>query len=348
MTKGVKKMKLRASYKTFWLSATIMFIVALCSAPGLAWSQAKVLKLSHSWVKGDIRDTWANNFASLVEKRTNGAIKFELYPGAVLFKPKAQADAMRKGALDMCIWPLGWSAGKYPQLSLAELPGLIRNHKEGAKFARSAAGHRLAEIAEKGGIKILAWGWLPVSIGAKDKQILVPADVKGLKMRGAVKPVEMTLQAAGAAITKMASTEVYMALQTGTLDALVTTNASFFSFRLQDVVHYLTMGKENSLILGLFCLTISPEVFQKLTPEQKKIFTETAQETLKTFQAHVDGITAKCEKAFLDAGRKVVDMSDEQYKQWIAVSETSSWKWYRDKVPGGNELLDLALKNLKD
>jgi TRAP-type C4-dicarboxylate transport system substrate-binding protein len=338
-------MKSRATNRMLWLNVAMAVMSALCLTPSLARSETRVLKLSHSWVKGDIRDTWANSFASLVEKRTNGAIKFELYPGAVLFKPKAQEDAVRKGALDMCIWPLGWSAGKYPQLALAELPGLIRNPKEGSNFARSKAGQQLAEIAQRGGLKILAWGWLPVSIGAKGKQILIPADVKGLKMRGAVRSLEMTLQAAGAAITQMASDEVYMALQTGTLDAFVTTNSSFLSFRLQEVINYLTMGKENSLILGLFCMVISPEVFQKLTPEQQKIFVDTAMETQKTFSAQVDDNTAECEKAFLDAGRKVVDMSDDQYKQWISVSETSSWKWYRDKVPGGSELLDLALKN---
>jgi TRAP-type transport system periplasmic protein len=157
--------------------------------------------------------------------------------------------------------------------------------------------------------------------------------------------MEMTLQAAGAAITQMSSDEVYMALQTGTLDALITTNASFSSFRLQDVLHYLTMGKENSLILGLFCMVINPDVFKKFTPEQQRIFTQTALETQKTFHAQVDDETAQCEKTFLDAGRKVVDMSDDQYKQWIAVAETSSWKWYRDNVPGGSELLDMALKN---
>jgi TRAP-type C4-dicarboxylate transport system substrate-binding protein len=337
-------MKPRAFNTTFWISVTVLLIAAFCLAAGPAWSETRILKFSHSWVKGDIRDTWANNFASLVEKRTGGAIKLELHPGAVLFKPKAQADAMRNGALDMCIWPLGWSAGKYPQLSLAELPGLIRNPREGSKFARSQAGQRLAEIAEEAGTKILAWGWLPVSIGAKDKQILVPADVKGLKMRGAVKPVEMTLQAAGAAITQMASDEVYMALQTGTLDALVTTTASFSSFRLQDVLNFLTIGKENSLILGLFTMVIRPETFQKLTPEQQKIFMESAMETEKTFQAEVDDITAKCEKTFLDAGRKVSDMTDDEYKQWINVADSSSWKWYREKVSGGSELLDQALK----
>ena len=261
-----------------------LLIAAFALLPGVALSEPVVFKLSHSWVQGDLRDNWARDFASTVEKRTNGAVKFEIHPGAVLYKPQAQFDAIRQGALDVCIWPLGWSAGKYPQLSLPELPGLIDNPEEGAKFAQSEAGRRLEKIAEDAGIKILAWGWMPTSIGAKAKPVLVPADAKGLKMRGAVKPVEMMLQYAGAAITQMPSTEVYMALQTGTLDGLVTTNGSFLSFRLQEVVKHLNLGKKYALMNGLFCIVIGPKSLAKLSPENQRIVLEAAKESAKPFQ----------------------------------------------------------------
>jgi TRAP-type C4-dicarboxylate transport system substrate-binding protein len=323
------------------MSVIIGCMIGIVSAPVRA---ADVLKFSHSWVKGDIRDNWANDFAAFVEKGTNGAIKFEMHPGAVLFKPKSQFDAIRKGALDLCIWPLGWTSGKIPQLALPELPGLIESPEKGARFAASEAGKRLAEIAAGKGMKILAWGWLPTSMGAKEKKIEVPSDLKGMKMRGAVKPVEMTFQSAGAAITKMPSTEVYMALQTGTLDGLFTTNASFGSFRLHEVVKYLTMGKKHSLINGLFAIIMSPDKFKKFTPEQQQVIMQAGVETTKAFQSQVDEITAKTEKAFLDAGRTVIDMNAEQYKLWVKEAEKSAWKWYREKVKGGAELLELALK----
>lgn len=326
-------------------TSIVLAICVLWLGPGPAWGETKVLKFSHQWTKGDIRDKWASNFISLVEKRTNGSLKFELFPGGVLFKAKAQIDAIRKGALDMCIWPLGYSSGRNKQLSLPELPGLIVNPEDGARFARSEAGQRLAAVAaEKVGFKILAWGWLPTSLGGKKKQILVPSDTKGMKLRGAVKAVEMTMQSAGASITKMPSSEVYMALQTGTLDGLMTTTASFYSFRLHDLVKYLTIGKKYNLIMGLFNIIISPSTFKNLTPEQQKIVTETAIETEKTFRAEVDQVTANAEKAFKDAGATVVPMSKDQYMLWTAEAKKSAWKWYREKVPGGAELLDLALK----
>lgn len=331
-----------ASKLTIGLGLLLSLAVVLC--PEGAVAQAKTLKLSHSWVKGDIRDNWANAFAAAVEKKTGGALKFEMHPGGVLFKPKAQFDAIRKGALDVSIYPLGWTSGKFPQLALPELPGLIESPEKGARFAHSEVGRKVAGIAEKAGMKILGWGWIPCSIGAKKKQVVRPADIKGMKMRGAVKPVNMTFQSAGAAITKMPSSEVYMALQTGTLDGLFTTNSSFLSFRLYDLVKYLTMGKTYSLINGLFVMVVSPKTFAKLSPEQQKALVEAGKETETAFAKEVEGITAKTEKAFKDAGATVVDMSKADYEAWIMESKKSAWKWYREKVKGGAELLEMAEK----
>jgi TRAP-type C4-dicarboxylate transport system substrate-binding protein len=188
---------------------------------------------------------------------------------------------------------------------------------------------------------------MPTSIGAKAKPVLVPADAKGLKMRGAVKPVEMMLQYAGAAITQMPSTEVYMALQTGTLDGLVTTNGSFLSFRLQEVVKHLTLGKKYALMNGLFCIVIGPKSLAKLSPENQKIVLEAAKESAKPFQEEVAAETDRTAKAFREGGATVVEMNREQYDQWIAAAKESSWKWYEKNVPGGAELLDLAVKTLR-
>ena len=132
----------------------------LLSAPSFAAAQ-QVLKISHSWVKGDIRDNWVRNFAELVKQKTNGEISLEIHPGGVLFKPKAQFDAIRKGALDMSIYPLGWTSGKYPRLALFELPGLVESPAKGKRLVKAPIGVRIAEIAEEAGMKIIGWGWMP-------------------------------------------------------------------------------------------------------------------------------------------------------------------------------------------
>lgn len=302
------------------------------------------LKFAHQWAPGDLRDNWARNFISSVEKRTGGSLRFELHPGGVLFKPQAQIDALRRGALDLCIWPLGYMSGTYPLLAITDLPGIVNNAQKGTRFAKSEAGKKLEEIAESAGMKIIGWGWLPTSIGSKVKAIRAPEDVKGLKMRAAVKPVEMVFQSAGAAITTMPSSEVYMALQTGVLDAFFTTDSSFVSFRLYDVVKYLTVGGNHCLMNGAFCIVMRPTTFRKLSPEEQKIVLEEGEETARAFAKESGKITEEMVRIFTEKGVQVAEMSARDYEAWLEVAKKSSWRWFKEEVKGGSEMLDLVLK----
>lgn len=302
-----------------------------------------VLKFSHQWVQGDIRDNWARSFISKVEKRAKG-VKIELYAGSVLFKPQAQFDALRRGAIDLSIMPLGYMSGTYPVLTITDLPGVVSNPEQGLRFSHAEVGKKIEEISEGAGMKIMSWGWLPTSIGSKPRAIHLPDDVKGLKMRAAVRPIEMTFQAAGAAITTMPPGEVYMALQTGALDAFFTTDSSFLSFRLYDVIKYLTLGKQNGLINGNFCIVMRPATFRKLTPEQQKIFLEAGEEVEKEFLQESKKISEEFERTFKEKGVQVSDMTAKEHAAWVDLGKESSWKWFREQVKGGSEMLDLALK----
>ena len=76
-----------------------------------AWAQSTTLKISHQFpggtlTEGDFRDRLVRRFAVEVEKRSKGALKFEIYPGSSLMKTNSQFAALRKGALDLALIPL--------------------------------------------------------------------------------------------------------------------------------------------------------------------------------------------------------------------------------------------------
>jgi TRAP-type C4-dicarboxylate transport system substrate-binding protein len=91
------------------LSATIGACASMFSAaPAVA--APLTLKISHQFpANTDFRDQVARKFAAEVEKQTNGAIKFQIYPGASLFKANQQFEAMSNGSLDMSVYPLAYS-----------------------------------------------------------------------------------------------------------------------------------------------------------------------------------------------------------------------------------------------
>lgn len=320
------------------------------AASGKSESASTVtLKLSHQFPKaerdkGDFRGQLAVRFAEEIEKRTNGSVKVEVYPSSALVKPKEQWDAMQQGALDMSIFPLDYASGKVPQFDISLMPALVHNHEQAKAWQTSEVGQKLEEISERNGVKILTWVWNAGGIGSKGEPIVKPVDLKkGMKMRAAGKRVEAMLQTAGAGITSMPSSEIYSAFQTGILDAAVTSASSFASYKLQEQIRSYVSPSENTFWFMFEPLVISTRTFEKLTPEQQGAVIE-AGKSLQSFayeasKADDDAV----DKAFTEAGVKVVQMDDASFAEWKQLSE-HVWKQFAKDVEGGQELIELAQK----
>ena len=94
------------------LRRTLLLGAAGASVAGYdinAWAQtaaSQTLKISHQFPSGtDFRDRLCKKFADEVSKKTNGALKFDVYPQSSLMKTNAQFSALRKGALDLSFYP---------------------------------------------------------------------------------------------------------------------------------------------------------------------------------------------------------------------------------------------------
>ncbi len=195
----------------------------------MSFAKSMTLKVSHQFAAGDVRDQMGRVFGDMVTEKTKGEIKFRHYPAKSLFKPKEQWDAMRKGALDMSTFPLDYASGKVPQLSITLMPCSVSNIKQGLSWRNQPIGQKIDAIMEGNGVRNLVWAWFDGGTGSKIKQIKVPADVKGTKLRAAGKKFEFMMKEAGASITSMPSSETYHALSTGVLDTMMTSSASFVS-----------------------------------------------------------------------------------------------------------------------
>ena len=301
-----------------------------------------VLKLSHQWAKGDLRDQWAGWFTQKVEERLKGGVKFEIYPASVLFKPYPQFDAMAAGALDFAVYHIAYAAGKVPETMITMMPCLPRNYREAMKWRDAEIGKIVEKMCEDNGIKILSWGWMMGGIGSKKKLVALPTDTKGLKMRGAGKATEEMLLAGGAAITSMPSTELYMALQSGVLDALMTTYSSFQSFRLHEVLDHLVVGRDNYVFSTLCGIVISTKTWAKLNQEQKNAMTEAGRAIEKKFHEEVQQEDERATALFSKKGVKIHYMTDAEFKAWEDLSKQSAWKKFGERLKNGKKIIDAA------
>jgi TRAP-type C4-dicarboxylate transport system substrate-binding protein len=323
-------------------------VLALVLSMGMANAKTITFKVSHQFAAGDVRDQMARVFGDMVTQKTNGEVKFRYYPAKSLYKPKEQWDAMRKGALDLSVFPLDYASGKVPQLSITLMPCSVSSIEQGLTWKDKPIGKKIGDIMEKNGVKNLVWAWFDGGMGSKIRQIKVPEDVKGTKLRAAGKKFEFMMKSAGASITSMPSSETYHALSTGVLDTMMTSSASFVSYRLHEVLKYINAPKDYSIWYMAENLIISKKSWDRLTSDQQKAFMETADWMHENWVAqNFKTLVDKLIEAYTKAGVNIHYMSKAEFDQWLAFAKQTAWKEYAQTVEGGQELLDLALEAMK-
>jgi TRAP-type C4-dicarboxylate transport system substrate-binding protein len=320
--------------------------LGLGSAPALA--QAKTLKISHQFPggtidEGDFRDRMVRKFAAEVEKQTKGALKFEIYPSGSLVKPVEQWGAMANGSLDMSLYPLAYAGGRVPELNIGLMPALVTSYEQGLRWKDAPIGKELTRIVEEKGVKIITWVWQAGGIASRGKAVISPDDVKGLKFRGGSKEMDVMLKAAGASPTNVPSSEIYSAMQSGVLDAALTSSTSLISFRLHEHAKHVTTARDKTFWFMFEPIMMSKATFDKLTPEQQKVVMEVGAGLEKFGMDNAKVDDQKLADVFKQAGDAVSDMNEAAFAKWREVARTSSWKDFEEKVPNGKKLLDMAV-----
>ena len=313
-----------------------------------AFAQApKVIKISHQFPggtidEGDFRDRLTRKFAAEVEKRTNGQLKFEIYPASSLMKPVPQWKALSTGALDMSLYPLAYAGGEFPEANLTLMPALITSYEQGMRWKEAPIGKELTRLVEEKNVKIITWIWQAGGIAAKGKAVVNPDDVKGMKVRGGSREVDLMTRAAGAAVTNVPSNEIYSAMQSGVLDAAVTSSTSLISFRLHETSQFLTSGRNHTFWFMFEPLLMSKRLFDSLTPAQQKIVMDVGASLEKFGMEAAKADDQRVVEVYTKAGDKVVDMDAAAFAKWREVARASAWKDFEEKVKNGKQLMDMA------
>jgi TRAP-type C4-dicarboxylate transport system substrate-binding protein len=317
------------------------------AAPSILRAQtARTLKISHQFPggtidQGDFRDRLCRKFAAGVEERTGGALKFEIYPGSSLMKTNAQFSALRKGALDLSLYPLAYAGGEVQAMNLGLMPCLVTSYEQGSKWKDAAIGKSLSRIAEEKGVKFISWIWQAGGI-ASAAAIKAPEDVKGMKVRGGSREMDLMLAAAGANVSTMPSNEIYLSMQTGALDAAMTSSTSLISFRLEELAKALTTARTGSIWFMCEPLLMSKDIFESLSPAQQKAIADVGgeMEWFAAVEAKKDDQSVA--KVYAAKGATVVDFSADDIAKWRAIAEESAWKDFASKSAEAAALLESA------
>src|SRR4051794_20954034 len=326
----------------FKLGMIVTALGAFSSASALA--APTTLRASHQFPggRGDVRDEMVQIVARDA-KAANVELEIQVYPGASLFKPNEQWNALVNGQLDISSFPLDYASGKQRAFGATLMPGLVRSHERAQRMNDSPFMKDIKAQIDKAGVIVLADAWLAGAIASKRGCIRKPDDIKGLKVRSAGPTFASMWQAAGASIVSIPSNEVYNALQTGVADATDTSSGSSAPFRIYEQVKCFTAPGDNALCFMYEPVLMSKKSFTRLNKKQQEVLLQAGKKSQQFFADKAKGLDDEMVKVFKDHNVEVVTLTPQEYDLWLKVAEKSSYAEFSKDVPNGKKLIDEAL-----
>jgi tripartite ATP-independent transporter DctP family solute receptor len=237
----------------------------------------QTIKLAHVVNEKDGFHIAALKFKELVEARTKGAVKVEVFPNASLGDERTLIEGMQIGTIAMGVITNGPVANFLPEIAAFEMPFLFASPEEAYKVLDGPVGQKVLGKLDAINLKGLAYAERGFrNLTNSKKPIKNPADMAGLKIRVMENPVYIdTFKTLGTNAVPMAWTEALTALQQGTIDGQENPVNVIYSFKLNETQKYLTMTK-HSYAPALFLM--SKKVFGSFNKETQDILVKAAQE----------------------------------------------------------------------
>jgi tripartite ATP-independent transporter DctP family solute receptor len=295
--------------------AVMGFAACAIVAGGPALAQQK-LKWAHVYEANEPYHTESVWAAAEIKKRTNGKFDIEVFPASTLGKETDINQGMSLGTVDMIISGPSFAARNYPRLGIAYYPFIFRDGEHLLAYSKSDVFKEMVDAyREKTGIQITAYTYYGARQTTAQKPFTDCAGMKGLKIRVPDVPVYLaTPKACGANPTPIAFAEVYLALQNGTVDAQENPLTTIEAKKFYEVQKAIMM---TSHIVDGLTTQVAPHVWNKLTPEEKKIFTEVTQEAAARASAKIKAREAELAEEFKKKGLQIVTVDRKSFSEAV-------------------------------
>lgn len=283
-------------------------LAAVFAVSALAAQAETTLKFAHPVPETDLQQNLALEFKRIVEERTGGEIKVQIFPNGQLGNDQQMIDGTRSGIIDVTLVGLNNYTGLVPDAGAFELPFIFPTREIAYKVLDGAPGATVAAEMEGSGLKLLGYGENGYRNMTNNRgPIRVPDDLKGLRMRvNNSKALNDMFNLLGANPQQLPVAELYTALETGVVDAQDHPIGITWSFKFNEVQKFLSLTQHAYSALGM---TMNKARFDGLTPDQQAAITEAAAAAIKMqrglVQAKEEEMVSELEGAGMQVNRDV-------------------------------------------
>jgi TRAP-type C4-dicarboxylate transport system substrate-binding protein len=316
----------------------------LIAAPASAQEKTFELKLSH-WVPASHPLQKAlEDWGAAVEKDSGGTLHYKVFPAQQLGKAFDHYDMARDGIADLTYLNPGYQPGRFPIIAAGELPFLISDTK-GGSMALDAWYRKYAAQEMKDVKFCLAFIHAPSSFHSSKKKIVVPGDIKGMKIRPADATVASFMTLLGGTNVQSSAPEVRDIIERGVADAVTFPWGSLVLFGIDKVTKY---HMDAPFYVTTFVFAFNKDKYNEMSDRQKKAIDNHC----TTEQAGlVGGPWGQFEDAGIDKvkaqpGQEVYTLTPEQSAEWKKASEPLLKSWADGARKAGIDP-DAAMKDLR-
>lgn len=288
---------------------------------------------SSTWTKG------AQKWAELVKERTNGRVQIQVFPNEQLSsgnQPKG-IEQLQNGVTDASFHSTIIYSVLDPKFSVVSMPWIMPNYESVDKAMNGPAGDKLKDVLRSKGIEPLGFGENGFRQITNSKvAISTPEDMQGLKIRiPSMKMYIDLFKALGADPTVMNFSEVFTALQQGTIDGQENPVPVIYTSKLNEVQKYITICNYSydPLVLG-----VNKKLWDSMDKETQDILRQAAKEACE-YQIKLNREEEAKQLAEMEAkGMKVTKLTPDQIKVFQA-KMGSVYSTYEPQI--GKDLLDV-------
>lgn len=280
---------------------------AAVALPALA---QEAMKMNISVAQNSHYGVAIDTFAKEVEKRTSGRYKIQNFYAGALGAERESIEGVQLGTLDLTMTSTGPVPNFVPEVAILDIPFLFRDYAQARATLDGPIGQELLQKFPAKGIVALAWGENGFRHMTNNKRsVNGPDDLKGLKMRTMENPIHIqAYKQFGILPTPMAFTEVFTALQQGTVDGQENPLSVISAAKFDQVQKYITLTGH---VYSPALILMSKAKWDKLSPADKQAFAEAAKEAVKANRARIDDDERKVVAELKAHGMTVVENVDK-------------------------------------
>jgi tripartite ATP-independent transporter DctP family solute receptor len=287
------------------MKRTNVLAVFFAAAAGISAAHAQsVLKFSHTDQPGGTRQKAAEMFAQKVEQYTSARYKVQVFPAGQLANDPKAVEQLQLGGIDFTVTGTGTYATHIPSLNLMLMPYLVDNYDQGWKLYDESKWlqKQFAEGPKKGFRFVATWEAGFRSMTTKNP-LNSPTDAKGVKLR--TYPNEMQrwlLEAMGFTVQIMPVTEVYLAIQQGTVAGQENPIDTIHANKFYEVAPHVTLTQH---VYSPIPLSVSEKTWQRLSESDRAAVTKAGREVADWIRKEIRANDERLLKDMESKGAKI-------------------------------------------